>query len=286
MEHIAANGLDFAVETAGEGDTVALLLHGFPEAKEAWRAQVPAFAALGWRVVAPDLRGYGRTTRPADKAAYDVAPLVEDVRALFEASGARRRVLVGHDWGGVIAWQAALRGLALDGLVILNAPHPAAFERELKRGWRQRLKSWYVLFFQLPWLPEAALTAGRGRAIARALRGHWPAFPKELLDIYRDNICSPGGATAMLNYYRVAAHGLMRGLDPNQPLAVPTLLLWGERDAALDVALTEGMEELVDDLTLQRLPASHWVEHEAAGAVNAAVAAWARRKGLADRSKP
>ena len=279
---LAANGLDFAIDAAGEGDTVALLLHGFPESRASWRNQLKPLADLGWRVIAPDLRGYGETTRPAAREAYAIEHLVEDVDALFEAAGAKRRILVGHDWGGVIAWQAALRGrLTLDGLVILNAPHPLVFQRELRRGWRQRLMSWYVLFFQLPWLPERALTAGRGRAIARALKSHSPNFPDDLLALYRRNICAPGAATAMINYYRVNVSKLTAELEGKPSIAAPTLLLWGEQDQALDIALTDGVEDHVADLTLQRLPGvSHWVQEDASDTVNARVAAWARQKGL------
>src|SRR5918997_5276997 len=104
-QRLSANGLTFAVDEAGEGDTVALLLHGFPESRESWRGQFPALAALGWRVVAPDLRGYGQTSRPDGKDAYHIKHLVDDVAALFEALGARRKIVIGHDWGGVIGWQ-------------------------------------------------------------------------------------------------------------------------------------------------------------------------------------
>jgi pimeloyl-ACP methyl ester carboxylesterase len=283
MSRITANGLSFAIDEAGQGDTVALLLHGFPEARQSWSGQLSALAALGWRVAAPDLRGYGETERPVGKADYGIEHLVEDVDALFEALGARHRILIGHDWGGVIAWQTALRGrLHLDGLVILNAPHPLVFERELRRGWRQRLKSWYVLFFQLPWLPEKALTAGRGRAIKRALKGHSPDFPDDLLRLYRRNITQPGAATAMVNYYRANMTRLAAGLEGRGAITVPTLLIWGEDDQALDIALTEGNAEYVRDLTVKRLPGvSHWVQQDASDQVNALVMAWARDRGLA-----
>jgi pimeloyl-ACP methyl ester carboxylesterase len=283
MSRVTANGLSFAIDEEGQGDTVALLLHGFPEARQSWSGQLSALAALGWRVAAPDLRGYGETDRPAARVAYGIDHLVEDVDALFEALGAGHRILVGHDWGGVIAWQTALRGrLHLDGLVILNAPHPLVFERELRRGWRQRLKSWYVLFFQLPWLPEKALTAGRGRAVKRALKGHSPDFPDDLLGLYRRNITASGAATAMLNYYRVNMTRLAAGLEGKGPITVPTLLIWGEDDQALDIALTEGVAEHVRDLTLKRLPGvSHWVQQDTPDQVNALITAWAGDRGLA-----
>lgn len=278
---LKANGLIFAVDVAGEGDTVALLLHGFPESRVAWRRQLEALPALGWRVAAPDLRGYGDTSRPGGKAAYRIERLVEDVQGLFEALGARRRVLIGHDWGGVIAWQAALRSVALDGLAILNAPHPAVFRRVM-RSPEQQLKSWYVLYFQLPWLPELMLRRNGGKALAALLRRQSPGLTAEMLETFRRNIMAPGGATAMLNYYRANAVRLSLPGPWDTPIPVPTLMIWGEQDLALSLSLTEGNEAFVEDFTLRRIAgASHWVQQDAPEAVNQAIADWARAKGLA-----
>ena len=166
---IEANGLCFAVDEAGDGDAVALFLHGFPESRRSWRAQLPALAALGWHAVAPDLRGYGGSSRPKGRAAYRMEHLAGDVAGLFDALGARRRLLIGHDWGGIIAWAFAIDQVrALDGLVVMNAPHPAAFLDHLRRSPAQWAKSWYILFFQLPWLPEALTTAADARTVRRA----------------------------------------------------------------------------------------------------------------------
>jgi len=122
---ITANGLSFTLDEAGEGDTVALCLHGFPEARIAWADHLPALAGLGWRAVAPDMRGYGDTDRPAARSAYEVQHLIDDVAALFEALGAKKRILIGHDWGGVVAWQVALSGrVPLDGSDHPQRPSP------------------------------------------------------------------------------------------------------------------------------------------------------------------
>ena len=127
---IAANGLTFTVDEAGEGDDVALLLHGFPESRWSWRDQLPLLAELGWRAVAPDMRGYGQSSRPEGVDAYKVEHLVEDVAGLLDALGARRRLLVAHDWGALVAWVFAIeRRLPLDGLVIMNVPHPGTLAR-------------------------------------------------------------------------------------------------------------------------------------------------------------
>lgn len=276
---LRANGLTFAADCAGEGDTVALLLHGFPESRGSWRQQLPALAALGWRAAAPDLRGYGDSSRPQGKEAYRIERLVEDVAALFGSLGAKRRILIGHDWGGAIAWAAALQGVPLDGLVILNAPHPAAFRRALGT-WDQGLRSWYMAFFLLPALPELMLTWHDGNELIRGLTrqsGHWPP---DLLETMRRNVTVPGAATAMLNYYRanILRHG-QTGSAP--PIECPTLLIWGEDDLYLSPALASGNEEFVSNLTVKRLPGvSHWVQQDAPEQVNASIAEWAREQRL------
>lgn len=283
MRKVRANGLDFAVDEAGAGDAVALCLHGFPESRYSWRHQLPLLAARGWHAVAPDLRGYGDSDRPRGRQHYVLDRLVEDVAALFEALGARRRLLVAHDWGALIAWVAAMRGaVPLDGLVILNVPHPAVFMRVLKASAEQRRRSRYVQFFQLPIVPELLLSADRARRIGEAfttMAVDKAAFPPAVVDRYRDNAARPGALTAMLAYYR--ANMKLLAAEPTVPIRVPTLMIWGEADTALGVELTEGYDGLVDDLTLLRLPGvSHWVQQEAPDAVNAALAKWLAEKGL------
>ncbi len=276
-----ANGLTFTVDVAGEGDTVALLLHGFPESRASWRRQVEALPALGWRVAAADLRGYGDSSRPEGLEAYGIGHLVDDVSALFEALGARRRILIGHDWGGVIAWQAALRRMPLDGLVIINAPHPTLFRRALKT-WEQRRRSSYIAFFLMPLLPELQLTARDGRGLVWALKRQSRNFPPDLLETYRRNVLAPGAATAMLNYYRANARGLPAPGPRREPIQAPTLLIWGEEDVALGPELANGNEAFVANLTVRRLPGvSHWVQQDAPELTNQIISDWARAQGLA-----
>ena len=285
---VRASGLDFACNECGEGDAVALRPHGFPAARSSGPHQRPARAAAGWRAVAPDLRGYGESSRPRERSAYEMRHLIEDAAALFDALGARRRLLVGHDWGAAIAWSFALRRTRpLDGLIVMNVPHPEVFRRVLARSWAQRLRSWYVAFFQVPALPEALLTAGGARAVERAflrMARNPQAFPREVLDRYRDNALVPGAMTAMLNYYRANAAGFLRSA-PAEPVGVPTLMVWGEHDSALGLELTEGYDGLVEDFTLHRLPdASHWVQQDRPETVNAILVDWlaAKRLGPAD----
>ncbi len=280
---IDANGLRFAIDECGTGDDIALCLHGFPESRKSWRHQLPVLAAQGWRVVAPDLRGYGGTTRPGRQADYHMGHLIADTAALFDALGARRRLLIAHDWGALIAWVFAMRQIrALDGLVIMNVPHPAVFRDVLRTNWAQKRKSWYVAFFQLPWLPEALLGAGHARGIGRAFTDsavNKAAFPAEIIDHYRDNASQPGALTAMINYYRANFPDVLK--EPISVIDVPTLMIWGEQDVALDIALTQGYSPLVRDFTLVRLPdASHWVQQDAPDAVNAALVDWFASKLL------
>ena len=284
---IEANGLTFAIDEAGEGDDVVLLLHGFPESRRSWRTQLRALAGLGWRAVAPDLRGYGGSSRPKGRGSYRMDHLLADVGAMFDALGARRRLLIAHDWGGIIAWAFAIDQVRpLDGLVIMNAPHPAAYLAYLRGHPAQWAKSWYILFFQLPWLPEAVTLAMDARTVRRAFseKAAKPrAFPPEMLDHFAKAAQVPGAMTAMINYYRANAAELSRwGSGKAATITAPTLVIWGEQDPFLSVDLAEAAGAYVADMTLERLPhAAHWVQQEDAAGVNARLATWLRAKGLA-----
>jgi pimeloyl-ACP methyl ester carboxylesterase len=275
---IEANGLTFEADEAGDGDAVALLLHGFPECRFSWRHQLPELAKLGWRAIAPDLRGYGMSSRPPNVADYRLGNLVEDVAALFEAAGARRRLLIGHDWGGAIAWTfAGRRRLPVDGLVVMNCPHPAALARAWRSSWAQKMRSWYMTLFQIPWLPEAMLLANQGRAVDRAFAG----FPAEVREVYRRYALIPGAMTAMINYYR-ANLGKLADAATTAPIEIPTLMMWGEADRFLGPETLEASLPFARDLTVERLPGvSHWVQQEAPEAVNAALRTWLQKRQLA-----
>ena len=279
---VPANGLEFHVAEAGDGEDLALLLHGFPELAFSWRHQLPALAGAGYRAWAPDLRGYGGTTRPTAMADYAMEHLMDDVEALVAAAGVESTTLIAHDWGALIAWQVAMRRPELvDRLVIMNVPHPSVADRVLRRSPRQMLRSWYVFFFQLPWLPEKLLGARGARAIGKAFSDmavHPERFDDEVLDVYRQAALEPGALTAMVNYYRalVRGGGARRMKKLGTPvIETPTLMVWGEQDSALGIEMTEGTEEHVADLTLHRLPdASHWVQQDAPDEVNAILTAW------------
>jgi len=280
---IEANGLSFEVdEIAPQGGStgrLALCLHGFPESKFSWRFQLPLLASLGYLAWAPDLRGYGGSSRPKGVAAYDIDKLVADVEGLISASGATETLLIAHDWGAIIAWHCAMRRIrTLTRLVIMNVPHPTRFAEDIETNPRQRRKSWYVAFFQLPWLPELALTRRRAEAVGRAfldMAVDKSRFPEPVLEHYRANARQPGAMTAMINYYRALWRSRERMTPAQNTVEVPTLIIWGEEDSALEASLVPGTERFVADLTVRYLPGvSHWVQQEAPETVNAMLEAW------------
>jgi pimeloyl-ACP methyl ester carboxylesterase len=280
---VNANGLTFEVDQCGDGEKFALLLHGFPESKFSWRYQMPLLASLGYTAWAPNMRGYGKTSRPKGIPAYHIDNLVADAAALIDAAGAKETLLIAHDWGALIAWQFAIRkARPLSRLIIMNVPHPACMMREL-RTWRQLRKSWYVFFFQLPWLPERISTAKGAEAIHRAFHDmavDKSRFPVAVTDEYRKTALEPGAMTAMINYYRASFRAGEAAMNP-QPGTVdtPTLMIWGEEDIALDKSTTIGTEQYVKNLTLRYLPGvSHWVQQEAPEKVNAMIEAWLKNE--------
>jgi epoxide hydrolase 4 len=263
------------VEAGPEDGPLVVLLHGFPEFWYGWRHQIGPLAAAGWRVAVPDQRGYNLSDKPRGIRAYTLDRLAGDVLAVADAAGRDRFSLVGHDWGGVVAWWLASRHPGrLDRLAILNAPHPATLSGHMRRHPTQALRSWYVAFFQLPGLPERVLSAGGFRFARRALeRTSRPGtFGEEDLARYREAWGRPGALTAMLDWYRAlrcpqSAAGMR--------VRVPTLVLWGRRDAFLDEGLAERALSLCDDGRLQAWDdAGHWIQHEQAGRVNAALTAF------------
>ena len=283
IEHtyVQANGLRFHVATCGEGDRLALFLHGFPECWYSWRHQMPLLAKLGYRAWAPDLRGYGETTWLPSVSDYAIENLMEDVAALIDAAKPSSTILLAHDWGGIIAWYFAMRRLRpLERLVIMNLPHPGVMDRVIRTP-RQLARSWYALFFQIPWPPEKLLAARNYQAIGDAFRNSAidkSRFPDEVLQVYRDNAARPGALKAMIHYYRalVRGGGASRQRRLGYPrIETPTLMIWGQDDVALCKETTYGTDAFVSDLTLHYLPGvSHWVQQEAPEKVNALLEEW------------
>ena len=255
---------------AGDGPLV-LLLHGFPEFWFGWRLQIAPLAAAGFRVVAPDMRGYNLSSRPAGVAAYDTGRLAADVRGLVKELGVESALLVGHDWGGSVAWATAMNHPeVVDRLVILNAAHPRRLSQGLHHPGQLR-KSWYFFFFDLPDLPESVVHADHWKFFRHFLRDARPPYTPEELDRYVEAWSQPGAARGMINYYRSSVRqSPKRAAAELRPISAPTLVIWGQRDRYLGPELAEPDHDDVPDLDrVERLPeASHWVHHDEAERVN------------------
>ncbi|MGK7925789.1 MAG: alpha/beta fold hydrolase [Spirulina sp.] len=269
-QFLTTNGVKLHYVTEGKGDLV-LLLHGFPEFWYSWRHQIPELAKY-YQVVAVDMRGYNESDKPDRMESYRLKELLGDVRGTIRALGHRKCILAGHDWGGYIAWEFAYEYPEMvEKLIALNIPHPAKFGEHLRGNPQQMLRSWYVLAFQLPFLPEFALKWNDYEAIAKALQNmaiDKTAFREEDIAAYKDAMAKPGALTAMVNYYRNIWPDLVRDRKRGI-LNMPTLMIWGEEDRALGKELSYGTEAYVRDFTIHYIPqCGHWVQQEQPQFVN------------------
>lgn len=268
--YLTANGTRLHYVAAGQGPLV-LLLHGFPQFWYAWRRQLPALAER-FRVVALDLRGYNLSEKPAH--GYDIVTLSGDIRAAIEALGEREAALVGHDWGGLVAWATAIRSPdCVSRLAILNAPHPAVALHH-SRSLDQMRRSRYIAYFQLRGLAERAIAARDFNAIRQVFRVDDPSgvWLSELdVERYIAAISRPGVLEAALAYYRALPRPTSYfTLSPMRMLHMPTLVLWGELDRALGPYLLDGLDRWVTDLRVRRFPtATHWLNEQEPEQVNA-----------------
>jgi pimeloyl-ACP methyl ester carboxylesterase len=278
------NGQRLHTAVAGAGEPI-VFLHGFPEYWGMWRRQLGHFGATHL-CIAPDQRGYNLSTKPPAVRDYRAKALVEDVLLLADAFGAARFTLVAHDWGGAIAWNvAAWHPDRVRKLVILNAPHPITFLRELQASPAQRAASAYMTLFRTEKAERVLAEDGYRRLKAMTLN-EWganggPADAAEV-EAYVTAWAQPGALTGMLNWYRASPlhppepDAPLPTLDPAQfHVRVPTLVIWGERDRALLPPMLDGLDRYVDDLAVERIAdASHWVTHERPDRVNALIAAF------------
>lgn len=259
-----------AVAAGPKDGRVVVLLHGFPEFWYGWRKQIEPLAAAGFRVIVPDQRGYNLSSKPAGMAAYAIRELVSDVIAMADQLGQEKIFLAGHDWGAAVAWSAALlHSERIAKLVIVNVPHPSVMRRFIYTRLRQTLRSWYIFFFQIPWLPEALFSAFDFRMGRRALAGSSRpgTFTGEDLAQYRAAWSQPGALTAMINWYRAAMRYRIPFAD--RTVRVPTRILWGERDKFLMFEMARDSLRYCTKGELISFPdASHWLQHEESAKVS------------------
>jgi pimeloyl-ACP methyl ester carboxylesterase len=252
--------LQFDVE--GDGPAV-VLLHGFPESRLTWRPSLAVLARAGFRAVAPDLRGYGDSPKPRAIAAYGPPEIANDVAALIESLDCGPVVVVGHDWGAIVAWTLAMaRPDLVRRLVILNVPHPAAIAREVKRSTRQKLRLLYQLFFRLPVLPELFL-----RVFGRALMRRAGRFTPQQIDAYVHQW--RGSLTTMMHYYRALprSSGAMRRLF--RRIEIPVMIIWGEREPVFLPSAIEDLGEWVANVRVERIAkAGHFAHVDQRDRVN------------------
>ncbi len=261
------NGIRLHYVAEGDKDApLVILLHGFPEFWYAWRHQIPALSPY-FRVVAPDMRGYNLSDKPKGIKNYQLTTLVADIKALIEYVGHSKAYIVGHDWGGCVAWAlAAWHPEVVEKMAILNMPHPAEMHRQLLAFNRQQWKkSWYVFFFQLPYLPEKQLQSNLKSFFEAALRG-WAVRKESFSDAdiaqYITAFSSKNAFEGPINYYRaiMRSQGIFRKIGR---ATMPVLMLWGENDKALGKELAANTPNYCERLSLRYIPnCSHWIQHE------------------------
>ncbi len=271
------SGLTLRIARAGAGPLV-VMMHGFPECWYSWRHQMRALSGR-FDCVALEMRGYGESDAPVGVANYTLDKLVGDVADLIEALGHRRAIVVGHDWGGAVAWATAMmRPEVVERLIVMNCPHLERIRHALRRNPRQMIRSWYMLFFQIPRLPEWLLRRRNYEALLDALRHRTiqkDVFSESDLDYFRAAFRNPYSLTAAINYYRAnfrAAFMAAPGSNPwiDRKISAPTLLIWGEQDFTLGKELTYGMEGLfTGPFEIKYIADSgHWVQNEKPELVN------------------
>jgi pimeloyl-ACP methyl ester carboxylesterase len=270
--YVKTNGITLHVVQAGpQNGPLVILLHGFPEFWYGWRHQIPFLAKAGFRVWSPDQRGYNLSDKPPEISAYNLDQLAADVMGLIEAADHEQVYLIGHDWGGAVAWWVANKyPEQLDKLIILNAPHHRVMNYYVRHNLSQLGRSSYILFFQIPWLPEVVSSAANWYALVQSLRqsSRPGAFTPADITFYRQAWSRPGAFTAMLNWYRAIRQSRPRSLSSPR-IKVPTLMIWGAQDIALSREMAQASIELCDDGRLFLIEeATHWVQHEEPNRVN------------------
>lgn len=272
-EHdIITNGINLHVIQAGPKDgPLVILLHGFPEFWYGWKHQIPYLARAGYRVWAPDQRGYNLSDKPKEVTAYSLDHLSDDIMGLIDAAGKEKAFIVGHDWGAGVAWWSANRyPERIERMVILNVAHHAVMQRTVRSSLKQLKKSWYMFFFQLPWLPEAVVRSNNWKIGMRSLQNSSQpgTFSEQDFKHYRTAWSQPQAFTGMINWYRALMRKKPKSL-PSPRISVPTLMIWGAQDQFLGREMAPKSIDLCDEGRLVMIEeATHWVQHEKPERVN------------------
>lgn len=272
--HIAVNGLELHTIIAGPIDgPLVILLHGFPENWYTWRQQIKPLVEAGYRVVVPDQRGYNLSDKPGGVHNYRLEALAADVVELIHSFKHERAMVVGHDWGGLVAWYLAMHYPEIvEKLIVLDAPHPAAYLREIRSNPAQQRKSWYIGFFQLPGVPEELFghdPIETARFFFRRNAINQEAFSSFDIHVMATAIAQPEALTSALNWYRAVVRD-RSAFENVRPIEAPTLLIWAEDDVALGRSLTYGLEPWISRLQVHYIShCGHWVQNEAPEEVNA-----------------
>ncbi|WP_404335667.1 alpha/beta fold hydrolase [Planococcus rifietoensis] len=269
---IETNGIRLHTAVAGPEDgELVVLLHGFPEFSYGFHHQMEALAASGYRVVAPDQRGYHLSDKPEQIEDYTINKLSGDIAGLIEAFGETSAIVIGHDWGGAVAWHlAASKPEYVKKLIAINIPHPAAMPRVFMKNPLQWLKSSYMAFFQLPEVPEKLMAANDFESMKQAMKGtaRPDAFTDQELERYKDAWSQPGALTGMLNWYRAIRKGSLLQM-PKAPLPMPVRIIWGLGDQFLSPMLATESLKFCENAELVWVgEATHWVHHEQPEIVN------------------
>ena len=278
FETIPTNGIRLHTALAGpEGGDPVFLLHGFPDAWFGWEAQIEPLAEAGFRVIAPDQRGYNLSDKPKGVSNYQMNTLGDDILGLADAFGIDRFHLAGHDFGAMVGWNLAMRHpQRLQRLAIANVPHPVVMRNYLRTHPSQMLKSWYVFFFQLPRLPERVVKANSWKFLISAMPDNLNAKERAR---YREAWAQPGAMTSMINWYRASLRQMRKSTEISQ-IRVPTLVLWGKQDPHISYEMASLSVDLCEAGHLVTFEdATHWVMHDKPEEVNQLLIEHFRREG-------
>jgi pimeloyl-ACP methyl ester carboxylesterase len=269
---IETNGIKLHTAIAGPEDgPLVILLHGFPEFWYGWRNQIDTLVKAGYRVVIPDQRGYNLSEKPLEIREYTIDHLRDDITGLIDYLGYKKANIIGHDWGGIVAWHlASTKPDYVEKLTVINSPHPAVFKSTIFKIPMQLLRSMYIMFFQIPKLPETLLSQSDYDSVKKVLRQTSlpDTFTDKDLSVYVNARQQPNALTTMLNWYRAMTR---TPLVKPSIIQIPVQVLWGQKDAFLSSQLAKDSAALCDDAELIMIDGTHWVHLEKSELVNSMI---------------